>query len=159
MIRPTKETEANLRNAMDEKDPILLRSIIVTAGNISLLEAQRAFDFVLDGGDPYKILQVRNPDFVFITDESRWTKEYFFEHSQKMMRNFSREAFEHYLEVGAKVFPDKVNPRSIAAETPKSETPSRKKRIFLGNKYVLMIGAVVIGLILFGILILSSADN
>ncbi len=157
MQKPTKETEDNLRKAMAENDPILIRSIIVAAGNLSLLEAQRAFDFAIDGGDPYKILQAKDPNFNFLNEKSRWTKEYFFEHTQKMMRNFSHEAFEHYLDVGAKVFPDKVKPESIKTLAGGPEIPEGARIEAAGGLNLIKVGAVVIGIVLFGIIILLAS--
>lgn len=110
MNRPSKATETNLRAAMAENDTVLIRSIIISAGNISLRDAANAFDFAVDGGDPYKVLVPKNSEFIFENDKGKWNKQYFFNHVQKMMRNFSREAFDHYLDVGAEVFPEKLKP-------------------------------------------------
>jgi len=157
MSRPAKAVEENLRRAMSENDPVLLRSLIVTTGDMSLLESHRAFNFATDGGDPYKILMPADPDFHFILDKAQWSKKYFFSHTQKMMRNFSREAFEHYLEVGKEVFPEKMKPfPEIDDSQPTVNPSSLPPRATVEEKsgvYWVKVGAAIVGFLLLGVII------
>jgi len=123
-----------LDNAIAEKDPILVRSIIVTVGEQNLKEALAAYKYAIAGGDPLGIVVKHDPEFVFQEDSSQWNRDYFIEHTQKMMRNFSREAFDHYLKVGAKVFPARMRIASQSDTAPKlpSSIPKNATIVTIG---------------------------
>ena len=163
MGKPAESTVNSLRQAMKEGDTVLLRSLIVAAGNTSIMEARLAYDYAIDGGDPYKILMPPDPAFVFVTDKTRWDREYFFDHVQKMMRNFSSEAFEHYLEVGRKVFPEKMKPLPAPEPAPKpAPRPAPRPPIEIpngghleerGGFTFVIVGASIVGFLLLGAIV------
>jgi hypothetical protein len=161
MSKLTKGTEENLRQAMAENDSILIRSIILAAANISLPEACEAFDYAVDGGDPYKIIEDPAPDFIFDANKEHWDRDYFFNHTQRMMRNFSRAAFEHFLEVGKQVFPERMKPMpDLSAEnTPPPSLPPGCKIERKNGVSVVMIGAAIVGIILLGVIIYLIAGG
>lgn len=101
-------TQRNLNDAMRKNDPILVRSIIVTAGDIDLSNARDAFKYACADGDPVGVIEEHNPKMFNIKPKEQWDKAYFIRHTQTMMRCFSKEAFKHYLEVGAYLFPERV---------------------------------------------------
>jgi len=82
-----------LDNAIAEKDPILVRSIIVTVGEQNLKEALAAYKYAIACGDPLVIVVKHDPEFVFQEDSSQWNRDYFIEHTQKNDAQFFTGSF------------------------------------------------------------------
>ena len=97
-------TRANLDKAMKDNDSVLIRSIILTAGEINLKNAEAAFRYACRNDDLFGVIEKHNQDMFELKEKKLWDKAYFTRHVQNMMRNFSEQAFKHYLEVGQFLF-------------------------------------------------------
>jgi hypothetical protein len=152
-------TRANLDKAMKDNDPVLIRSIIVTAGEINLKNAEAAFRYASRNNDLFGIIEKYDPNLFEIKEKREWDNAYFTRHVQTMMRNFSEQAFRHYLEVGQFLFPERMQEAiepTTRQETPQTVSLPPDERMVKkdGVTWVFKVGvALAIGFILLGLII------
>lgn len=152
-------TRANLDKAMKDSDPVLIRSIILTAGEINLKNAEAAFRYACRNNDLFGVIEKHNPDMFEIKEKGQWDKAYFTRHVQTMMRNFSEQAFRHYLDVGQFLFPERmqetIEPGGRQAPLKEVSLPPDERMVKKdGVTWVFKVGvALAIGFILLGLII------
>lgn len=152
-------TRANLDKAMKDNDSVLIRSIILTAGEINLKNAEAAFRYACRNDDLFGVIEKHNQDMFELKEKKLWDKAYFTRHVQNMMRNFSEQAFKHYLEVGQFLFPERMqesteseaNQATAHVPLPSGEHIVRKDGVTWIFKVgiPLAVGIIVLGLIIY----------
>ena len=104
------------------------------------------------------VIEKHKPDMFEPKEKKLWNKAYFTRHVQNMMRNFSEQAFKHYLEVGQFLFPERmqgsVEPETNQA-TPHVPLPSGEHIVRKdGVTWIFKVGiAIAVGIILLGLII------
>jgi hypothetical protein len=122
-----------LQDAIRDGDRSRVHSIIVGAANRSLAEALKCFEYAINNLPG--VLDPHNEErYPIILDRFAWNEDYWDQQTSRLMSNFSKERFEHLLEVGAVVFPAKVGKREDTGYQPYEETGSfdARKIIYIG---------------------------
>lgn len=140
------KTMERLDAAIREQDVVMARSIIIGLANKDFAEAGRAFFYAAERMP--ELLQQHDGDLYPMSKEnSLWTEDYWHGITRDLMKNFSKERFEHLCEVGAEVLPKKSTESTVSpVNTPKSEQyeshqPNRaNKMVYIA----LAIGIVII---------------
>lgn len=103
----TPQIPKRLADAIFSEDITLARSILIGLLNKNFLQAHVAFQYAIQ--QVSVILEVHDEELYPIDrDPSSWTEDYWHGLTGDQMRNFSRERFEHLIEVGSKLFPERA---------------------------------------------------
>jgi hypothetical protein len=115
------KTMERLDAAIREQDVVMARSIIIGLANKNFAEAGRAFFYAAERMP--ELLQQHDGDLYPVSNEhSIWTEDYWHGITRDLMKNFSKERFEHLCEVGAEVLPKKSTGGTVSpVHTPKSQ--------------------------------------
>lgn len=115
------QTMERLDAAIREQDVVMARSIIIGLANKNFAEAGRAFLYAAERMP--ELLQQHDGDLYPISKKnSFWTEDYWHGITRDLMKNFSKERFEHLCEVGAQVLPRKSTAgTSFPVHTPTSQ--------------------------------------
>lgn len=140
------KTMERLNAAIREQDVVMARSIIIGLANKDFAEAGRSFFYAAERMP--ELLQQHDGDLYPMPKEnSIWTEDYWHGITRDLMKNFSKERFEHLCEVGAEVLPKKSTRSAVSpVHTPKSQQyeshppNSANKMIYI----VLAIGIVIV---------------
>lgn len=140
------KTMERLDAAIREQDVVMARSIIIGLANKNFAEAGRAFFYAAERMP--ELLQQHDGDLYPMSKEnSLWTEDYWHGITRDLMKNFSKERFEHLCEVGAQVLPKKSTVDTVSpVHTPKSQqydshqSNSSNKMVYIA----LAIGIVII---------------
>lgn len=101
--------EANTKRRLDEairdQNTMLARSIIIGLTSTNFSEAMHAFFYVVERIPG--VLQQHDAKAYPLKEASDWTENYWHEITVDLMRNFSKERFEHLCAVGAVIFPER----------------------------------------------------
>lgn len=145
------KTLERLNGAIREQDVMLARSIIIGLANINFAEAGRAFLYTAERMP--ELLQHNDGDlYPMSKDNTVWTLDYWHGITRDLMKNFSKERFEHLCEVGAHILPKKSSgkntpPKRTKVEQqpefqqPVSHQPDNSKRVVY---IALAIGVVIV---------------
>ena len=155
----SESTQKSLEEAAARQDVNYIRGLIVTAGDTNFKMAKEVFDVAKYRWNGF--IDASSADSNFEKDEGKWDEDYFFYHLQGMMRCFTEEAFAHYLQVGAKVFPERLK-QPVAERGPIDkgresrggasirDLPSGVK--IIDKKWLIQAG-IIIGVIVLGLII------
>ena len=100
-----------LTQAIREGDLSLTRSVIIGLAATDLDEAKQAYQDALR--ELPAIVQAHDDFYPIDTDHASWTESYWHGITRDLMRNFSKERFEHLCQVGAHVFTARIIPPNI----------------------------------------------
>lgn len=115
------KTMERLNAAICVQDVVMARSIIIGLANKNFAEAGRSFFYAAERMP--ELLQQHDGDLYPISKEnSIWTEDYWHGITRDLMKNFSKERFEHLCEVGAQVLPKESTWGTVSpVHTPKSQ--------------------------------------
>ncbi|MEI6826876.1 MAG: hypothetical protein WCK54_14865 [Desulfuromonadales bacterium] len=145
------KTMERLDAAIREQDVVMARSIIIGLANKNFAEAGRAFFYAVERMP--ELLQQHDGDLYPMSKEnSIWTEDYWHGITRDLMKNFSKERFEHLCEVGAQVLPKKSTggtsppvhaPKSQQSESHQSGSSNRMVYIALAIGIVIVVPWIV----------------